>query len=148
MSTSTQPRSTRSDVPGDSQRVLTATGIAKAYHSGWWPRRSNCHVLRGASLELWPGEVVGLVGENGSDKSTLMKILVGALARDAGTVEHTGLVGFCPQEPVLYERLTCDEHFQLFGGANGMSGAAIERSRDEIYATLDFADWRAAREPR
>jgi len=60
-------------------------------------------------------------------------------------VEHTGLVGFCPQEPVLYERLTCDEHFELFGGAYGMSGAAVERSGDEIYTTLGFADWRAAR---
>ena len=145
MPTSAQPRSPRSDVPSGSQRVLAATGIAKAYRVGWWPRRRTNRVLRGASLELWPGEVVGLVGENGSGKSTLMKILVGALDRDAGTVEHTGLVGFCPQEPVLYERLTCDEHFELFGGAYGMSAAAIERSRDEIYDTLGFMDWRAAR---
>jgi ABC-type multidrug transport system ATPase subunit len=133
-------------VPSGPQRVLAATGITKTYRRGWWPRRRTNHVLRGTNLELWPGEVVGLVGENGSGKSTLMKILVGALDRDAGTVEHTGLVGFCPQEPVLYERLTCDEHFELFGGgAYGMSGAASERSRDEIYVTLGFADWRAAR---
>lgn len=62
-----------------------------------------------------------LVDENGSGKSTLMKFLVGALARDAGTVTRSGLVGFCPQEPVLYEGLTCDEHFELFGRAYGMS---------------------------
>jgi ABC-2 type transport system ATP-binding protein len=68
---------------------------------------------------LVAGEVVGLVGENGSGKSTFMKILVGALAADAGTVKRSGRLGYCPQEPVVYERLTCDEHFELFGRAYG-----------------------------
>ena len=45
--------------------------------------------------------VVGLVGDNGSGKSTLMKILVGSFGSDSGTIGHSGLVGFCPQEPVL-----------------------------------------------
>lgn len=125
--------------------VLVATGLVKAYRKGWWPRRQDRQVLRGADLRLWAGEVVGLVGENGSGKSTLMKLLVGALARDAGTVEHSGLVGFCPQEPVLYERLTCDEHFELFGRAYGMSASDMQASRDDIYATLGFDEWRTAR---
>jgi len=125
--------------------VLEATGIVKTYRTGWWPRRRAKSVLRGAELRLWPGEVVGLVGENGSGKSTLMKILVGALDRDAGAILHSGLVGFCPQEPVLYERLTCDEHFELFGRAYGMSEPDTQRSRDEIYITLGFTAWRTAR---
>ncbi|MFU8870275.1 ATP-binding cassette domain-containing protein, partial [Natronococcus sp.] len=102
-------------------------------------------MLRGADLRLRPGEIVGLVGENGSGKSTLMKILVGALDRDAGTVEREGSIGFCPQEPVLYERLTCDEHFTLFGRGYGMSPGAVEQAVDELYATLGFGEWRAAR---
>jgi ABC-type glutathione transport system ATPase component len=61
--------------------VLEASGIAKSYRRGLWPARREHPVLRGASLALYPGEVVGLVGENGAGKSTLMKILVGALAR-------------------------------------------------------------------
>ena len=125
--------------------VLEARGVTKTYRTGWWPRRRVKPVLRGADLQLWPGEVVGLVGENGSGKSTLMKILVGALDRDAGTVDHTGLVGFCPQEPVLYERLTCDEHFELFARAYGMTEPDMQRSRDDIYTTLGFAEWRGAR---
>ncbi len=131
-------------VDDDGVAVLSARGITKAYRSGWWPRRRRKDVLRGADLDLRPGEIVALVGENGSGKSTLMKILVGALRRDSGAMEHAGVIGFCPQEPVLYERLTCDEHFELFGRAYGMTEPEIARSRDELYATFGFAEWRSA----
>lgn len=129
----------------DRAPLLTAGGVAKTYRTGWWPRRRAKPVLRGVDLQLLPGEVVGLVGENGSGKSTLMKILVGALGRDAGTVTLAGRLGYCPQEPVLYEQLTCDEHFELFGRAYGMPDVEIDRSRDEVYDTLGFAGWRDAR---
>ncbi len=128
----------------DGEAVLTARGVTKAYRTGWWPRRHSRRVLRGADVDLWPGEVVGLVGENGSGKSTLMKILVGALRRDAGSIGQVGVIGFCPQEPVLYERLTCDEHFELFGRAYGMTEQQIDASRDDLYDTLGFVDWRGA----
>jgi ABC-type multidrug transport system ATPase subunit len=79
------------------------------------------------------------VGENGSGKSTLMKILVGALRPDAGEVDRAGRIGYCPQEPVVYARLTCDEHFEIFGKAYGMPAAQQRRSRRAIYDSLGFA---------
>lgn len=121
---------------------LTATGITKSYRRGIWPRRREVPVLRGADLTVGAGEVVGLVGENGSGKSTFMKILVGALAADAGSVEVSGRIGYCPQEPVLYERLTCDEHLELFGVAYGMDQQAVTAAADALYATLSFDRWR------
>ena len=63
---------------------LTATGITKSYRRWIWPRRREVPVLRGADPTVGAGEVVGLVGENGSGTSAFMKILVGALAADAG----------------------------------------------------------------
>ena len=110
-----------------------------------WFRRRELPVLRGADLLIGPSEVVGLVGENGSGKSTLMKILVGALAADGGRVRVSGRIGYCPQEPVLYERLTCDEHLELFGVAYGMDGQAVAAAADSLYTTLGFDRWRAAR---
>jgi ABC-2 type transport system ATP-binding protein len=118
--------------------VLVASGIEKSYRRGIWPARREHQVLRGASLALYPGEVIGLVGENGAGKSTLMKILVGALTPDAGSVARTGLLGYCPQEPVVYERLTCDEHFELFGHAYGMTRSDERRSRRGLYEALGF----------
>ena len=73
--------------------VLEASRIEKSYRHGLWPLRREHQVLRGAGLVLYPGEVVGLVGENGAGKSTLMKILVGALAADAGRVSVAGRLG-------------------------------------------------------
>lgn len=128
--------------------VLEARGVVKAYRSGVWPRRRTARVLTGADVALYPGEVVGLVGENGSGKSTLMKILVGSLSSDAGTVDRNGRVGYCPQEPVLYERLTCDEHFELFGRAYGMTEGDVGPARDGLYEAFGFAAWRDARVER
>jgi ABC-type multidrug transport system ATPase subunit len=128
--------------------VLEADGIEKAYRRGIWPARRHQPVLRGVDLRLQPGEVVGLVGENGSGKSTLMKILVGALPADAGTVRVNGRFGYCPQEPVVYERLTCDEHFELFGRAYRMTPEAERRSRRALYEALGFERYAAARADR
>jgi ABC-type multidrug transport system ATPase subunit len=63
---------------------------------------------------------------------------VGDLVADAGTVERTARFGYCPQVPVLYERLTCDEHLDLFGAAYGLGAGELTRSRQELYAELDF----------
>jgi ABC-2 type transport system ATP-binding protein len=125
--------------------VLVAQGVEKAYRRGVWPVRRSHAVLRGVDLTLAPGEVVGLVGENGSGKSTLMKVLVGALAVDAGTVARTGRLGYCPQEPVLYARLTCDEHFELYGHAYGMTDGQMRQSRRDIYTTLGFERYSSSR---
>ena len=125
--------------------VLEASGIEKSYQRGVWPLRREHRVLRGAGLALYPGEVAGLVGENGAGKSTLMKILVGALAPDAGSVIRNGRLGYCPQEPVVYERLTCDEHFELFGHAYGMTPADTRRSARGLYAALGFERYAATR---
>jgi ABC-2 type transport system ATP-binding protein len=123
--------------------LLAASGIEKSYRRGVWPLRREHQVLRGTDLVLHPGEVAGLVGENGAGKSTLMKILVGALAPDAGSVIRNGLLGYCPQDPVVYERLTCDEHFELFGHAYGMTPAGARRAARGLYAALGFERYAA-----
>ncbi|MBB3037144.1 ATP-binding cassette domain-containing protein [Hoyosella altamirensis] len=125
--------------------VLEATGIEKSYGRGWWPARRHQVVLRGADVTLRRGEVAGLAGENGSGKSTLMKILVGALRPDSGSVILSGRMGYCPQAPVVYERLTCNEHFELFGRAYRMTPDAARRSSRNLYAALGFERYASTR---
>ncbi|NUU05247.1 ATP-binding cassette domain-containing protein [Leifsonia sp. C5G2] len=63
--------------------VLEAEGLIKSY--------GHVEALRGASLKLYPGEVVALVGDNGAGKSTLMKVLSGAVRPDRGVIRIGGV---------------------------------------------------------
>ena len=49
----------------------------------------NVHALRDVSLEILPGEIHCLAGENGCGKSTIIKIISGVYQRDGGTIELT-----------------------------------------------------------
>jgi ABC-2 type transport system ATP-binding protein len=74
-------------------------------------------VLDGANVEVLAGEAVALTGENGSGKTTLLRICAGLLTPDGGTVRRSGRLGYCPQEPGVFDHLTVAEHLELFGGA-------------------------------
>ena len=91
------------------ETVLQARQVRKAY------RRHQ--VLRGVDLEVRPGQLVAVVGENGTGKSTLLKILAGTLAADGGQVRLTGTLGYCPQDPVLNDNLTVAQHLSYFAAA-------------------------------
>jgi ABC-2 type transport system ATP-binding protein len=132
---------------GDAERdaVLRAEGIEKGFNRGVPPWRRRVEVLRGATLEVRRGELVGLVGENGSGKSTLMKIVVGLLERDAGAVEKGGRLGYCPQTPLLWDKLTVAEHFELFARAYELDSAEAESAAANLLAELQFERYRGYR---
>lgn len=138
------PSRTASD-PTDRPSVLRISGVEKSFHRGIWPRRRMIPVLKGASLEVGAGELIGLVGENGSGKSTLMQIVVGLLGRDAGEVDRPARLGYCPQTPMLWDKLTVDEHFDLFASAYSMGEEEAAASIDDLLSELDFAKYRGYR---
>lgn len=122
--------------------VLRVRGLRKSFHSGLPPRRRTIEVLKGADLEIGAGELVGLVGENGSGKSTLMQIVVGLLGRDGGEVERPGKLGYCPQVPMVWDKLTIGEHFQLFARAYGLGEEDARRAEKGLLAELQFEHYR------
>jgi ABC-2 type transport system ATP-binding protein len=125
--------------------VLRVEDVEKSFHRGIWPLRRTIEVLKGASLEVQAGELVGLVGENGSGKSTLMQIVVGLLKRDGGDVQRPERLGYCPQVPMLWEKLTVDEHFELFARAYGLDDEQREQSVTGLLDELHFAKYRSYR---
>jgi ABC-2 type transport system ATP-binding protein len=118
--------------------VLRVEGVRKTFKTGPPWHRRRLEVLRGASLEVAAGELVGLVGENGSGKSVLMQIIVGLLARDGGTVHRPERLGYCPQVPLLWDKLTVEEHFELFAEAYELDAEQAGRSRADLLKELSF----------
>lgn len=125
--------------------VLRVDGVSKAFRAGRPWNRRRVQILQEATLEVGAGELVGLVGENGSGKSTLMQIIVGMIARDSGAVDRPTRMGYCPQQPLLWDKLTVAEHFSLFATAYDMSPHEAEASAASLMDELQFARYESYR---
>jgi ABC-2 type transport system ATP-binding protein len=102
--------------------LVRASGVARRY--------GDVEALAPTDLELSAGETVALVGPNGAGKSTLLAVLAGALESSAGTVETHARVGWVPQRPAHYSRLSARENLELF--------ARLEGVRDPTAAAEDL----------
>jgi lipopolysaccharide export system ATP-binding protein len=118
-------------------RVLKAEGLGKSY--------GERQVVRGVSLEIAQGEVVGLLGPNGAGKTTTFYMIVGLVRPDAGQVladdvDITRLpmylrarrhgISYLPQEPSVFRKLTVEENFMAVLEAQDLT-AALRRARTE-----------------
>ena len=110
--------------------LLAASGIRKRYGAKT--------VLVDVDLALHAGEAVALVGENGAGKSTLLRVCAGLLAPDAGRMRVAGRVGYCPQEPGLFDLLSADEHVVLFGAAVGLGRTTALAEGRRLLAEFGF----------
>ena len=87
--------------------ALRAEELTKAYGSRL--------ALRGVSFSAVRGERVAVIGPNGAGKTTLLQILAGAMAPTGGRVSlHPREVGWVPQQPALYSKLSVAENLRLF----------------------------------
>lgn len=105
-------------------------------------------VLSDVSLEVRPGEVLGVVGPNGGGKSTLLMLLAGLLRPTSGSVKvlghdaHTlalsaaGSVGLVTARPGLYPLLTGRENLRYFGALFGLSAADVDTKAEPLRKAL------------
>ena len=87
-------------------------------------------VLNGVSVGLYPGEVLGIRGENAAGKSTLLSVMAGILRPQQGTraAAPGAEIRIVPQDIALYPSLTGKQNLEFFAEADGFFGSA-ERNR-------------------
>lgn len=95
-------------------------------------------VLNGISFSTERGTITGIVGENGSGKTTLLKIIVGIIKPKSGLLKLNGTMGYCPQESLVFPRLTVMENFRYFASAYRLAGIWNDKNNDQIEFFLDY----------
>jgi ABC-2 type transport system ATP-binding protein len=109
------------------EATLAARALTKRFG-----RRTALHEV---SFEIYPGELVAVIGPNGAGKTTLLSILAGIEAPSEGEVLSPPgrKVGWVPQQPALYSKLSVAENLRLFARLEKLQDpeAAVERMLDQ-----------------
>lgn len=128
--------------------VVEIDQVHKSFPGHWG--RGGVYAVKGVSLSIEEGSVYGLIGPNGSGKSTMMKMLVGLLAPDAGSCRVFGRpatasgnrreIGFLPENPYFYKFLTGEETVRFYGRLCGLRGAALRQRTQELLALVGLEE--------
>ncbi|WP_161522238.1 ABC transporter ATP-binding protein [Bifidobacterium xylocopae] len=115
-------------------------------------------VLKGVDLNLPQGRILGLLGKNGTGKSTLISALAGLEEPDSGTISVGGhdpyrtpsrvfgrIVGLAPQDLGIYPNLTVRDNLRGFGGIQGLSMRQARSRADELIELMGLRPQAATR---
>jgi len=123
-----------------SNAVIEIRNLSKIYRDFWG--RKKVQAVKSLSLDVMKGEVFGLLGPNGSGKTTTMKMLLGLLfptsgemtilGKPASDVSKNERIGYLPEESYLYRFLNADETLDFYGRLFNMTAADRARRSDEL----------------
>lgn len=112
--------------------------------------------VQSLDLVVPAGELFGFLGPNGAGKTTTMRMIAGILQPTEGSIRIAGndlrthpiaakrALGFIPDRPFIYEKLTGMEFLRFSAGLYGAQGREVERRGEELLALFDLEPWRNA----
>src|SRR5437764_3171768 len=104
-------------------------------------------------LSVPDGELFGFLGPNGAGKTTTLRMIAGILQPTSGSIHLAGIdlaedplaakskLGFIPDRPFIYEKLTGVEFLRFVAGLYGQDGTKVEHRGRELMALFDLEDW-------
>jgi ABC-2 type transport system ATP-binding protein len=126
--------------------VIRLTDLVKRY--------GKFTAVGGINLEVRKGELFGLLGPNGAGKTTTIRMIAGILRPTAGAVEVAGYdihthpleakhrMGYIPDRPFVYDKLTGGEFLRFAAALYGQEGPSVERRIDELLELFELAPWK------
>src|SRR5690349_5918204 len=117
-------------------------------------RYGSFTAVNNVDLDVPRGELFGFLGPNGAGKTTTLRMIAGILRPTSGAVRIAGLdlasqstaakqrLGFIPDRPFIYEKLTGVEFLRFVAGLYGQSGPEVENRGRELLALFDLEEWK------
>jgi ABC-2 type transport system ATP-binding protein len=117
-------------------------------------RYGSFTAVDGISLQVPRGELFGVLGPNGAGKTTTLRMIAGILRPTSGTVTIGGIdlaerpleakarLGFIPDRPFVYDKLTGGEFLRFAAALYGQQGPAVERRMDELLELFELMPWK------
>ncbi len=125
--------------------MITVKGLTKKY--------GKFTAVDNLDLEVPRGELFGFLGPNGAGKTTTLRMIAGILQPTSGTIELAGFdvtkdpmqakarLGFIPDRPYIYEKLTGAEFLRFVAGLYGLTGHELEHRIEELLYLFDLGEW-------
>jgi len=116
-------------------------------------RYGSFTAVDGVSLEVRPGQIHGFLGPNGAGKTTTIRMIAGLLKPTAGRIEVNGhdlarnpeaakaSLGFIPDRPFIYEKLTAGEFLRFHAGLYGIDGDGVGDRVREMLDLFELTRW-------
>jgi ABC-2 type transport system ATP-binding protein len=125
--------------------MIAIKNLSKAY--------GKFSAVDGVSLLVPPGQIHGFLGPNGAGKTTTIRMVAGLLKPTSGQIEVNGhdlardperakaSLGFIPDRPFIYEKLTAGEFLRFHAGLYGMDGDGVGARVSEMLALFELERW-------
>ena len=107
-------------------------------------------ILKSISFEVVKGDLLCLLGPSGAGKTTLIRLITGAISSDEGEIlinscrmpnmEVLKNIGFMPQNEALYNDISGSDNLEFFGGIQGLKGKSLKAAKKEMLEFVDLTE--------